>query len=52
MAKTWIDAHGHFAAPGPALAARRPRNRGREARVFAAETSLDYMDRTEIAAQR
>jgi 6-methylsalicylate decarboxylase len=52
MAQIWIDAHGHFAAPGPAL----PRNSGPGteaggAWVFAVETSLAYMDRTGVAAQ-
>jgi predicted TIM-barrel fold metal-dependent hydrolase len=52
MAQMWIDAHGHFAAPGPAL----PRNSGPGteaggAWVFAVETSLAYMDRTGVAAQ-
>jgi len=51
MVKLWVDAHGHFAAPGPAL----PRGgRGTEAGgawAFAVETSLDYMDSTGVAAQ-
>jgi 6-methylsalicylate decarboxylase len=52
MAQIWIDAHGHFAAPGPAL----PRNSGPGteaggAWVFTVETSLAYMDRTGVAAQ-
>ncbi|HKT16743.1 MAG TPA: amidohydrolase family protein [Stellaceae bacterium] len=51
MAESWIDAHGHFAAPGPALARGGPGTEAGGAWVFAAETSVDYMDRTGIAAQ-
>ena len=50
MAKKWVDAHGHFATPGkssgraPGLAATaRPW-------TFAPETSIDYMDKTGVAA--
>ena len=51
MANQWIDAHGHFAAPGPALARGGPGTEAGGAWVFAPETSLDYMDRTGVAAQ-
>lgn len=51
MAEHWIDAHGHFAAPGPALPRGGPGTEAGGAWVFAAETSLAYMDRTGIAAQ-
>ncbi|HXR86660.1 MAG TPA: amidohydrolase family protein [Stellaceae bacterium] len=51
MAKTWIDAHGHYAAPGPALSRGGPGTEAGGAWVFAVDTSLAYMDRTGIAAQ-
>jgi len=51
MAQLWIDAHGHFAAPGPALARGGPGTEAGGAWVFAVETSLQYMDRTGVAAQ-
>jgi predicted TIM-barrel fold metal-dependent hydrolase len=51
MAKKWIDAHGHFAAPGPALARGGPGAEAGGAWVFTPETSLEYMDRTGVAAQ-
>ena len=51
MAKTWIDAHGHFAAPGPALTRGGPGTEAGGAWVFAADTSLAYMERTGVAAQ-
>lgn len=51
MAESWIDAHGHFAAPGPALPRGGPGTEAGGAWVFAAETSLAYMDRTGVAAQ-
>jgi 6-methylsalicylate decarboxylase len=51
MAETPIDAHGHFAAPGPALPRGGSGTEAGGAWVFAAETSLAYMDRTGIAAQ-
>ena len=51
MAQIWIDAHGHFAAPGPVLPRGGPGTEAGGAWVFAVETSLDYMDRTGVAAQ-
>jgi predicted TIM-barrel fold metal-dependent hydrolase len=51
MAKTWIDAHGHYAAPGPALSRGGPGTETGGAWVFAADTSRAYMDRTGVAAQ-
>jgi len=51
MAQNWIDAHGHFAAPGPALSRGGPGTEAGGAWVFAVETSLSYMDRTGVAAQ-
>jgi len=51
MAKTWIDAHGHFAAPGPALTRGGPGTEAGGAWVFAIDTSLAYMERTGVAAQ-
>ena len=51
MAKTWIDAHGHFAAPGPALTRGGPGTEAGGAWAFAVDTSLAYMERTGVAAQ-
>lgn len=51
MAKTWIDAHGHYAAPGPALARGGPGTEAGGAWIFAVDTSLAYMDHTGVAAQ-
>jgi predicted TIM-barrel fold metal-dependent hydrolase len=51
MAKTWIDAHGHYAAPGPALSRGGPGTEAGGAWVFAVDTSLAYMERTGVAAQ-
>lgn len=51
MAKMWIDAHGHFAAPGPALSRGGAGTEAGGAWVFSADTSIAYMDRTGIAAQ-
>ena len=52
MAKKWIDAHGHFATPGKSSVGRAP-GLAANARpwTFAPETSIDYMDKTEVAAQ-
>src|SRR5215472_13383493 len=50
MGKTWIDAHGHYAAPGPALLRGGPGTEAGGAWVFAVDTSLAYMDRTGVAA--
>src|SRR5579862_669605 len=51
MPQNWIDAHGHFAAPGPALPRGGPGTEAGGAWVFAVETSLAYMDRTGVTAQ-
>ena len=51
MAKNWIDAHGHYAAPGPALSRGGPGTEAGGAWVFAVETSLAYMAHTGVAAQ-
>ena len=51
MVEIWIDAHGHFAAPGPALPRGGPGTEAGGAWVFAVETSLAYMDRTGVTAQ-
>src|SRR5262245_48630555 len=50
MAKKWIDAHGHFVAPGTGVN-RAPGTQAGEAWVFTPETSIAYMDRTGVAAQ-
>ena len=52
MPKKWIDAHGHFATPGKSSMGRAP-GLSPNARpwTFAPETSIDYMDKTEVAAQ-
>ena len=47
----WIDAHGHFAAPGAALSRGGAGTEAGGAWVFAPETSLAYMDRTGMCAQ-
>ena len=51
MPQNWIDAHGHFAAPGSTLSRGGPGTEAGGAWVFAVETSLCYMDRTDVAAQ-
>ncbi|HEY3919548.1 MAG TPA: amidohydrolase family protein [Stellaceae bacterium] len=51
MAQHWIDAHGHFAAPGPALPRGGTGTEAGGAWVFAPESSLAYMERTGMAAQ-
>jgi predicted TIM-barrel fold metal-dependent hydrolase len=51
MAKTWIDAHGHYAAPGPALSRSGPGTEAGGAWVFAVDSSLAYMERTGVVAQ-
>ncbi|HEY1506523.1 MAG TPA: amidohydrolase family protein [Stellaceae bacterium] len=51
MAKTWIDAHGHYAAPGPTLSRGGPGTEAGGAWVFAVDTSLAYMEHTGVAAQ-
>jgi predicted TIM-barrel fold metal-dependent hydrolase len=50
MAKIWIDAHGHFVAPGTGTA-RGPGTEAGPAWVFSPESNIDYMDRTGVAAQ-
>jgi predicted TIM-barrel fold metal-dependent hydrolase len=50
MAKKWIDAHGHFVNAATRVS-RAPGTEAGEAWVFAPETSIDYMDRTNVAAQ-
>ncbi len=51
MAKTWIDAHGHYAAPGPALSRGGAGTEAGGAWVFAVDTSLAYMEHSGVAAQ-
>ena len=52
MAKKWVDAHGHFATPGGKSMSRAPGlTATARAWTFAPETSIDYMDKTEVAAQ-
>jgi len=50
MAGNWIDAHGHFVAPGTGVG-RAPGTEEGKAWAFAPETSIAYMDRTGVAAQ-
>ena len=50
MAKNWIDAHGHFVAPGTGVG-RAPGTEAGATWVFTPETSIAYMDRTGVAAQ-
>ena len=52
MPQKWIDAHGHFATPGKSSMGRAP-GLSANARpwTFAPQTSIDYMDRTDVAAQ-
>jgi len=50
MAKNWIDAHGHFVAPGTGTG-RAPGTEAGLVWQFAPETSIAYMDRTGVAAQ-
>ncbi len=49
MAQLWIDAHGHFAAPGLALPRGGAEMEAGGAWVFTVETSLADMDRTGVA---
>ena len=51
MAKMWIDAHGHYAAPGPALSRGGPGTEAGGAWIFAVDSSLAYMERSGVAAQ-
>jgi 6-methylsalicylate decarboxylase len=51
MAKNWIDAHGHFAAPGTGVGRAPGTDEGARPWVFSPQTSIDYMDRTGIVAQ-
>jgi predicted TIM-barrel fold metal-dependent hydrolase len=50
MARAWIDVHGHFVPPGRGLG-RSPGTEADETWIFSPETSIDYMDRTGVAAQ-
>ena len=52
MATKWIDAHGHFATPGGKSMSRAPGlTATAQAWTFAPETSIDYLDKTGVAAQ-
>jgi predicted TIM-barrel fold metal-dependent hydrolase len=51
MAKKWIDAHGHFATPGKSMGRAPGLAATARAWTFAPETSIDYMDKSEVAAQ-
>ena len=50
MPKKWIDAHGHFVAPGTSMG-RAPGQAAERGWTFTPETSIHYMDRTGVAAQ-
>src|ERR1700733_1286975 len=51
MTKNWIDAHGHFVAPGTGIGRAPGTDEGARPWAFSPQTSIDYMDRTGVVAQ-